>query len=67
MNIANLQKTLTIVSKYVDPEKNWCEAQHDIIYLPLMSNTEISTEDEAALDELGAFKDSEGGCWATFT
>lgn len=67
MNISNLQKVLTIVSKYINPEENWCEAQHDIIYLPLMLCTKISAEDEAELDNLGAHKDSESDCWTVFT
>lgn len=67
MNIANLQKVLTIVSKYVDPEKNWCEAQHDIIFLPLMSDIKISAEDEEELKRLGAHKSRDSDCWATHT
>lgn len=67
MNLANLQKTLAIISKYVDPERAWCEAQHDVIFLPLVTTFEISSEDTAALEELGAHRSSEGDCWAVFT
>lgn len=67
MNITRLQKVLTIVSKYVNPETEWVEAQHDIIFLPLFENAKISTEDLAELDELGAFISSDSDCWAVHT
>lgn len=67
MNLANLQKTLAIVSKYVNPEKDYCSAEHDILYFPLMSDAKISEEDEAELKRLGARKDRDADCWATFT
>ena len=67
MNISNLQKVLKIVSKYVDADKAWCEAQHDIIFLPLHNNIDVSMEDQEELRLLGAHEDSEGDCWAVFT
>lgn len=67
MNIAKLQQVLTIVSKYVDPNRDYCEAQHDIIFFPLMSDAKISEEDNAKLLELGAHKSRDGDCWATHT
>lgn len=66
MNLANIVKTLTIVNKYVEPEKSWCSAEHDILYLPLMNDAVLSPEDEAELERLGAHK-SDGDCWAVFT
>ncbi len=66
MNVANLQKALEIVGKYVNPQTAWCDADHDIIYFPLRNTAKISPEDEAELHRLGAHVSSEGDCWATF-
>lgn len=67
MNITKLQRVLTIVSKYVNPDKDWCEAQHDVLFLPLMTNTKISAEDETELLELGAHRNRDSDCWAVHT
>lgn len=67
MNMRKIQAALEIVAKYVDPEKSYLQGEHDIIYMPLMNNAEISIQDEAKLKELGAFKSSEVDCWAVFT
>lgn len=67
MNLANIMKTMAIVAKHCDPEKEWCSASHDILFLPLPNDTVLPPEDEAELKRLGAHKSSEGGCWSVFT
>lgn len=66
--LKNIMAGLEIVAKHVkEPEKAWLCAEHDILFMPLMNDTEIPPEDEAALKELGAHRSSEGDCWAFFT
>lgn len=67
MTLANLQKALAIVAKYCDPEKSWCQGEHDILFFPLDSTAKLPPEDEAELLRLGAHKSSEADCWAAFT
>lgn len=66
MNLKNIIETLQIVSKYCDPEKSWCQAEHDELYLPLENEAAISAEDAALLEYLGAHK-SDVDCWRIFT
>jgi hypothetical protein len=66
MNFENFVKTLAVVAKYAKPT-DYLQAEHDIIFLPLMKDTAITAEDEAELKRLGAHVSSEGDCWATFT
>lgn len=67
MNIADFQKVLTIVSKYVDPQAEWLEASHDVIFLPIHRETKLSTEDKKELNNLGAYLSSDYDCWSVFT
>ena len=67
MNLKNIIECMQIVAKYVDPEKSWCQGEHDIIYLPLANDAKLSPEDEARLLELRAHRSSEVDCWAMFT
>jgi hypothetical protein len=68
MTLDKMIETLQIVAKYVDdPSAEWCSAEHDILYLPLDNDDEISEEDAKRLDELGAHKSSDVDCWAIFT
>jgi hypothetical protein len=66
MNLKNIIETLQIVSKYVDPAKAWCQAEHDELYLPLPTSVELDPKDAAKLEELGALK-SDADCWSVFT
>lgn len=66
VNLENLVKTLAVVVKYAKPT-DYCSAEHDILYLPLMNDTPITAEDEAELERLGAHRSSDGECWAVFT
>lgn len=68
MTLDKIIETLQIVAKYAkDPSKEWCDAQHDILYLPLANDAEIAAEDAARLEALGAIKDEDCDCWALFT
>ena len=66
MNLKNIIETLQIVSKYVEPEKHWLQAEHDELFLCISNDTPISNEDAARLEELGARKSS-ADCWSLFT
>lgn len=67
MNLKNMIECMQIAAKYVDPEKAYCQGEHDILFLPLMNEAKISPEDEARLLELRAHRSSDGECWAVFT
>lgn len=67
MNITKLQQILTIINKYVNPICNNCVAEHDTLFLPLMNDHEISSQDEVELVRLGAHRDTDVGCWAVYT
>lgn len=68
MTLDKMIETLQIVAKYCkDPRKEWCSAEHDILFLPLENSAVIEPADEARLRELGAHKSSEGDCWSIFT
>jgi hypothetical protein len=66
MNFENLVMTFAVVAKYAKPT-DYCSAEHDILYLPLMADTPITAEDEAELKRLGAHLDKSADCWAVFT
>ncbi len=66
MNLRDLIKVLEIVAKYDESSQTWCQAEHDILFLPLMNDTEIDSVDHANLLMLGAFKHDDGG-WAVYT
>jgi hypothetical protein len=49
-----------------DASKEWCSAEHDILYLPLANDVELPETVMKELKELGAFK-SDVDCWACYT
>lgn len=53
MVLKDMIEVLTIVAKYVDPNEEWLESGHDVIWLPLFENNKLSEEDKARFDELG--------------
>ena len=61
MNLRELIKTLQIIVPF-----SYCQAEHDILYLPLVNNADISKEDKEELLSLGAFE-SDADCWAVYT
>lgn len=67
MNLKNIIECMQIAAKYVDQERAYCQAEHDILFLPLTNEAVISPEDEKRLLELRAHRSSEGDCWAVFT
>lgn len=67
MNLKNMIEALQIVAKYCKAESKWCQAEHDVLYLPIMNDDPLPAEDEARLLELGAHRDSDADCWAIFT
>jgi hypothetical protein len=67
VNLKSIVEVLQIVAKYSKDDKDYCCAEHDILFLPLQNDAPISPEDEARLLELRAHRSSEGECWAVFT
>lgn len=67
MTLDKIIECLQIASKYGDPGKSWCQAEHDILFLPLESAKALDPADEARLTELGAHRSSESDTWACFT
>lgn len=66
MTLDKIQRVLEICAAHIDTKKAWLQAEHDIVYLPLMSDTVLSPEETAELGTLGAFK-SPVDCWAFYT
>lgn len=66
MNLRDMIKVLQIVAKYDEPSTIYCQADHDILHLPLMNDTQISEEDREELLSLGAFESSADN-WAVYT
>lgn len=66
-NMRQIMQGLEIAAKYVDPDNVWLSADHDVIFLPLSTSTQLSPDDEAALQAHGAHEDSSADCWVFFT
>ncbi len=59
---SQVRDAMDIFVKYKD---EFIEADHDIIY-GISTNTEITDEDKATLDELGWVESDEYDCWCCF-
>lgn len=66
MTLDKIRRVIEICVAHVDAEKSWLQAEHDIVYLPLMSDADIPPESAAELEALGAFK-SAVDYWAFYT
>ena len=64
-NCSDVIKVLEIVGKYKDLDNEWLEAQHDILYFPLMEDDEISDKDRKQLEDLDCHINE--GYWSLFT
>jgi hypothetical protein len=68
VKIKEIIETLQIVAKYATRSSDqWCQGEHDALFLPLANDAQISTQDEARLLQLGAFRSNESDTWALFT
>jgi hypothetical protein len=65
-DITRLSRILELMKPYVPADASLA-AEHDIIFLPLTTETTIPTEIEEELDALGAWKDDDFDCWAIYT
>lgn len=66
MTLDKIQRVLEICAAHIDMKKAWLQAEHDIVYLPLMNDAKIPPEATIELETLGAFK-SDADCWAFYT
>lgn len=67
MTLDKIIECLQITAKYCEPGKSWCQAEHDILFLPMDGSKVLDPADEARLKELGAHVSSETDSWACFT